>query len=590
MPRTRPTRPYVNRLKSNLKAEQPWDIELGRKTLIVGSNASHKSSVTQSVELALTGSVDDVVGRSAVRSPDLLLTMVAGDTLSVEATLSNDKVCRYSVVEGKRPKSAAYSANVLPLRQVREALTGSAATAKRSFVKWVAAHVTESDVLNLLPKDLHKRFKQLADPEASAIDNLLHVLDFVSKQQRGASKEAKGAQTIVSELEGSLTNVPDEALIDALESQLQQFGKASDISDVEILDEAIRQAREGVSLWQSEFNKHALPAAAEQVLYLAEADAMTTCPACSSDVGYQHLLSCLQHYQITLADDREGPSYEAAKDTLGAWKDELSKLLEMRSQVDIADHRAMLTKQYQDLISAKAAWDNITIARRRSEALTADAEAYKALKASCARAINALLLQRLDQFIERVDQYLPANWTFKIHNTDKVFRVGLKTGDGPFRAALSGAEWAAVTTAVAMGACESMGVEQPVVLIPEDRAWDSRTLAAVMRGFGAFDGQVILASTIRPHGRPSNVWTIINLDKTPLLEPTPEPAAEEERQVLFIEEVQPEPAPEPEQATAEPAAEPAAKPAPKKVRRRKKKLRAVPTQLAEELPSLPRLQ
>ena len=570
-----PTRPYVKHIQSNLKAKQSWEIELGQKTLIVGSNASHKSSVTQSVELALTGSVDDVVGRSAVRSPGLLLTMVAGDTLDVVATLSNDKVCRYSVVEGKRPKSAVYSADILPLRQVREALTGSAATARCAFVKWVAAHVTQKDVLSLLPKELHKRFKQLADPEASAIDNLLHVLDFVSKQQRGASKEAKGAQTIVAELESSLTDVPDMALLEALGSQLRQFGATCEIPDVEALDEAIRQARENVALWQTEFGKHALPAAAEQVLYLAEADAMNSCPACSSDVGYHHLFSCLQHYQVALADDREGPSYETAKETLGAWKDELAQLLESRSQLDVADHRAIVEKQYQDLVAAKASWDNITIARRRAEALTADAEAFKALKDSCTQAIQQLLDDRLDPFIERVDQYLPANWTFKIQNTDKVFRVGLKTGSGPFRAALSGAEWAAVTTAVAMGACGAMGVERPIVLIPEDRAWDSRTLAAVMRGFGSFDGQVILASTIRPHGRPSGAWTIINLDKAPLLqeeEPTPAPT------LTLVESV--EEAPEPE-----PAPEVAPKPKVKR-RRKSRKTTVKPTVIAEELPRL----
>jgi hypothetical protein len=580
------TRPFVRRIKSNLKSPTPWEIEIGQKTLIVGSNASHKSSVTQSVEIALTGSVDDVVGRTAVRSPELLLTMVADDILSVEATLSNDKVCRYDVRKGKRPKAAPYSADILPLRQVREALTGSAATAKRAFVKWVAAHVTQDDVLSLLPKDLHKRFKQLADPEASAIDNLLHIFDFVSKQQRGALKEAKGAQTIVDELENSLTEIPDEKLLTSLANQLEQFGRSAGVSDVRALDEAIEQTRENVSLWQSEFNKQALPAAAEQLLYLAEADALDTCPACASEVGYEHLYTCLKHYQVLLSDDSEGPSYAKAKETLAAWKDELSRLLELRSYADVADHRAMIEKQYQELVVAKARWDNINLARRRAEALTADAEAFSSLKKHCSEAIQGLLDTRLDQFTVRVDQYLPANWTFKIQSTDKVFRVGLKTGSGPFRAALSGAEWAAVTTAVAMGACESMGVERPIVLIPEDRAWDSRTLAAVMRGFGSFEGQVIIASTIRPHGRPSSAWTIINLDKEPLLtkkaqtppstpptDPTP-PNSSDSSEAAPAEEVK---APTPKVKT-------------KTRRRRKQKSKsapmAKPTTIAQELPRL----
>lgn len=594
-------RPYVTRVVSNLKSDlkDPWEIEIGQKTLIVGSNASHKSSVTQSVELALTGSVDDVVGRTAVKSPDLLLTMVPGDTLTCTATLSTEQVCGYTIKAGKRPKSAAFSQDTLPLRQVREALTGSALTARRAFVQWVAAHISEQDVLDLLPKTLHKRFKQLADEESSAIDNLLHVLDYVSGKQRDAAREAKGAALIVEELEGTLTDVPDEELIATLASQLRQFGKMSH-ENLNGIDDAISDVRQSIAMWEEASSHHKLPAAAEQLLYLAEADALTECPACASEVGYHHLQNCLSHYQAALLDDSEGPSYEDAKAALASWKDELARLLDLKSQADVLDHYNMISEQYEELLQAKSAWDNITVARRRAEALMSDAEEFKSLKDYCTKAISKLLDSRLEGFVRRVDRFLPSNWTFQIESTNKTFRVGLKTGPGPFRAALSGVEWATVTTAVAMGACEYMGAQRPIVLIPEDRAWDPRTLGHVMRAFSRFDGQVILASTIRPLGRPSKEWTIINLDNTPLFEgakaepTTPRKTPKKKKAVTAKAKSEP---------AVESKAKPTAKPdttkvdlkAPVKTIRRKAKAKkadlpkppkALPTRVAEELPRL----
>ena len=76
-------RPYIQTVKSNLKSPdgQSWTANLSQRTLIVGSNASHKSSVLQAIELALTGAVDDVVWRSVVRDAALLGTMAPGDVL-----------------------------------------------------------------------------------------------------------------------------------------------------------------------------------------------------------------------------------------------------------------------------------------------------------------------------------------------------------------------------------------------------------------------------------------------------------------------------------------------------------------------------
>ena len=83
------TRPYVENVYSNLKSPRPngdaWSIDIGPKTLLVGSNTSHKSTVVQAIELAIAGSADDIIGRSIVSDAALLLTLAPGDELGVTA-------------------------------------------------------------------------------------------------------------------------------------------------------------------------------------------------------------------------------------------------------------------------------------------------------------------------------------------------------------------------------------------------------------------------------------------------------------------------------------------------------------------------
>ena len=157
-------------------------------------------------------------------------------------------------------------------------------------------------------------------------------------------------------------------------------------------------------------------------------------------------------------------------------------------------------------------------------------EEYKAAKKVCEEAVGNLVRVFGETFSDAVSSFLPDGWDFGIELEDQgrdVFRMGLRRGD-KLCCALSGAEWAAVTTAIAMQMTKNNNA--PSVLIPEDRAWDGSTLSAVMRAFSKFDGQVIMASTIRPKGRSPKHWTIIDMDKwlEEQIEGKPEEEVEEE--------------------------------------------------------------
>ena len=162
-----------------------------------------------------------------------------------------------------------------------------------------------------------------------------------------------------------------------------------------------------------------------------------------------------------------------------------------------------------------AQWDGIASARQKMLSMQTETETYKALKVACEETIGKLLGQQAEKFSARVQKYLPKDWKFSIELVDsgrEVFRMGL-VRDGRLHAALSGAEWTSVVTAIAMAVSDTLPDNYPAVLVPEDRAWDAKTIAAVMRGYSDFSGQVVMASTTRPSGRTPKGWTIIDMDE-----------------------------------------------------------------------------
>ena len=83
--------------------------------------------------------------------------------------------------------------------------------------------------------------------------------------------------------------------------------------------------------------------------------------------------------------------------------------------------------------------------------------------------------------------------------------------DGELHTALSGAEWARLTIAVAAAKLRLTGHTGPSVLTPKERAWDPATLASAMRALSDAPGQVLLLSPIKPKGRLPKGWTMVEV-------------------------------------------------------------------------------
>ena len=588
-------RPYVKEIQSNLKSPcadgADWSMEIAPKTLLVGSNTSHKSSVIQSLELALAGSADDVVGRSAVTDASLLLTLAPGDKLGVTAHLTDDTVATYLAqqIDGavKRPSHAGPGSGALVHRQVREVLGGSATTQRKAFLRWASLDVQLDDVLAHLRVEVHAAYTDLAQHLGrgkDAVATLLAVIDYAGKRSRELAKEARGAEVVINEIGTNLQSRPTQEaedharnVVDKLQDLLEQAIQAHNPTGVtrQELDKSVAEAERAIRLWTEEVTRRtakvdqvnlALPAKPSHVegalasLDWAVTNNVDNCPTCNAAVGNQHIQACRFVHANTLEQwaqqnsaliegiEESSHTLREAQDTLGVWEKELARLdglavvpEEASSIPTVKECRDRLNAARQALSATEVAagkWNQLIAARKRGEALITEQSNYKDLVKMCNEAVGKILQEQVSCFCADVRSYLPDGWEFQIMlkaEKHEVFRMGLMR-EGRLHCALSGAEWVAVTTAIAMAVCQGVHRNEPVLLVPEDRAWDSVTLAAVMQGYADFDGQVVIASTVKPSGRTPKGWKVIDMDATSAAWRDPSKVAPDEEVPQLVEE------------------------------------------------------
>ena len=508
-----PTQSRIVSVVSNIKSPsgETWTLDLGeeRHTLLVGSNTSHKTSVINAIELAASGCADDISGRSAVRDAATLLTLAPADQLSAEAIWDDGSASTFSIErKGKTIKKPAHNPSetvALPLREVREVLSGGLDKARQAFLRWAAEDVTPEDVLAHLPTTMHAKYTDISEKmrKESVVDTLLAVNAYAAEE--------------------------------AYDLALRCRQSTKPTIDVAATTQQLTQARQAEAAWQAEVDR--LQAATEaaddgysQQAYIALKHAtshnLSQCPACSSNVGLAHLESCRDFYGARYeASNGANGKHQAAVDSLGGWKKEVDRLQTLLdeaapephtvlvpavSEEDARDQVHAARQVLADLERAVSRWGDMSAARDTAAAMEQESADYKQLASACTKAVGALLSTQTASFCVKVQQYLPKNWVFGVELEDsgrKVFRMGLKRG-GKLQCAPSGAEWATLTTAVAMVVAK----DATSLLIPEDRAWDPKTLKSVMQAFSKFPGQVMLASTTRPAGRLPKGWDMINMD------------------------------------------------------------------------------
>lgn len=529
------SRPFIEQLTSNLKTAdgRPRTAALGAKTLIVGPNGSGKSSIQQSLQLALLGSADDLVGRNEVRDSGMLMSMVSAERLAIHAKLSSGEDYTFIAKESGKPTHDAGVEASLPLHEIREVLAGGAATARKAFLGWAAKSVTAADVTEAVPAVYRSKYTDISASVGrgkSPVDALLATLEYVGKRQREASKEASGAEALLTSMAHDLDNAPTEDDI------AQALNRSRDAQRTLLSVRDIRRQQEGM-LGQiaslrvqlaKKMDDVSATSAEDRLFYESMATAsaiavnrgLDACPLCSSTVGKAHLGMCSGFYQDTVKS-LPAPGAQLNRAFLQEQLDlQLKKLEALPKDVLNFDEESLemasaaAQEHYLNLRNAADRWANLSKARDTVAEMTVESETYRSMKKELEGVVANLLKRVVDGFVAKVQSYLPTGWTFGMLLEDagkETFRLGLAQGK-KLRSALSGAEWATVTCAIAMAVSASVPTDRPVLVMPEDRGWDAVTLSKVLTSWSSFDGQVVIGTPTKPKKVPAG-WTVIELGK-----------------------------------------------------------------------------
>ena len=550
------SRPFVSQLTSNLKTldGRPRNLTLGAKTLVVGPNGSGKSSIQQSLQLALIGSADDLVGRDGVRDNGLLMSMVTADRLAIHAKLSSGEDYTFIAKDSGRPTHDAGIEAVLPLHQVREVLEGSAATARKAFLGWAASSITAGDVTESVSAVYRAKYADISARVGrgkSPVDALLATLEYVGKRQRDASKEASGAEALLTSMAHDLEEAPTEEMV--AEADTKRKAAQRTLAEVRAVKAQAAQLLTKVAQYRTVLAKAqpALPPApatdtADLTFYTSAATAsgiavergLDACPLCASAVGSTHLKACAEFYkaeaetmQRALEASRRSTSndnVEAIRAALKTALEELSALpAEVNADEPTLEREAQAAEEaYLETRNAAARWADLKRARDTVAEMTVESETYKGMKRELEGVVASLLKRIADGFVARVQANLPKDWKFGMlleDNGKETFRLGLWSGK-KLRSALSGAEWAAVTCALAMTIAADVPADRPVLVMPEDRGWDAATLGKVLTAWSKFEGQVVIGTPTKPKKVPAE-WTVIELggavEEEPVVETAP---------------------------------------------------------------------
>lgn len=564
---------WIAAVRSNVKGGVAC--KLGPRVLIIGDNSSGKSSIVNAIELAETAKASDIAGRLLVsREADLMALAPGREGILFAQIAHNDgatSVFTCSSIRGTRKASHQVALGVdpdrvLPLRAVRDAILGSADTARRFFLKHAVGDVSVDDIYKRLPPQLvpvldavriggKTPFKELAKKDA--VSALLGALEVVKDEARAKTTEANAAAKIVDAGTQGLAPEPTAA---ELEAAKQRIASAQSALTAVSLAATVQDARTRLAKVVEEGRQ----ATTERA---ALAEALNALPELTqSDAGLKALIDVLTWMVATEVDHCVAcgtpgigatlpQRLEAAKLHTAAATGTVSRRLELSNRINALTNQLDVSRTVYEELSkqvalaeqasasatletAKAELDAAQVEMARLTALAGQwtqqrtqrasghdaglrATLLKDLAKQLSTVVAALLDGAVGAFSSRVTSYLPTTDVFSLRLREgerEVLQLGLfdvsggaadPEPEGVLRTALSGAEWARVTLAIA--AAISEGYEGVTVLIPEDRAWHPRTLTEVLKALSNAPGQVILAHPTPPTEVPPG-WQVIDVD------------------------------------------------------------------------------
>lgn len=561
---------FVSQVQSNLKSGAK--INLGPRTLIIGPNGSGKSAIVGAIELALAGFVSDITGRERVKAGIELLTLApSDDDLWSQVEITDNRggdslVSRASTsIERNRStggaKTAVHVAPVIPVKfpiaDIKEALSGKPETARNWLLLQVGGDIKEKTILAAFLNDksrgLYSSFT--AGFAGTPVNKLLAAKDTVASKSRSLGAEATGAEKMARNADADLPVAPTDEEIDELkheqaaaQRELWQFQQASS-NDVARL-QGVKNSAYG--RWEAAYSEYekaesaynaaasdmppipdgvALADGALKVIDACFDAGLTDCPVCSSpltqegvegqwrvhtslvasaaDARQKSAAASMAHQRLGNAT-RNLQSAQAAYDKAEAdYQTALQKPTATGDGIELAGILDEISNELTAAQKVQAQWTLVKQLRQKAVVLREEAEDYKALSVAVKDVIASLVEKLRRDFIDKVQSFLPEKDVFDLQLFDDeraVSRFGF-IRNGSLHTALSGAEWARLTLALAASVSKE---DELNVIIPEDRAFDARTLTEVIYALSASPEQIILCSPVEPEAIPES-WTVIRL-------------------------------------------------------------------------------
>lgn len=544
---------HVSHVSGNLKGGV--DAELGEKTIIVGVNGAGKSRILNTLELALLGFASDIVGRAEVRREADLVTLTDDDSLSVSATLSDGRVAQWSTEKtdtgAKRAKHVKPISVTFPVSEVRSALAGSVETARKWLLSRVALDVSREDVTKWLSSEEAERYTAIAgEVQASTeVDVLLGVAAAVGAKVRQAKAEIKATETGCEKMAADLSPEPVQSQLDAAEKEASalwttyqaatQHGnlergmegvrelRRTAIEAIEHFDQLRERYGDGAPPTESELLLRTIRETMVGVLTLHIDNDVVDCFVCGTQGPFDHTARRHENQDALHAQDSKFTVHsakETAETAIHAFREATrshEESLESRpatsmSAEDIESAWREASEKHQSLRETSARWESVRSSRDTVMNLREDIHELEGLQKACSAAVDRLLKTSTESFVKKVQSYLPKSDKFVLQLVDgnkEVCRFGFDR-DGVLHTALSGAEWARLTLALACASVDMGAADTLRIFTPEERAFDPATLTTVLRALSDAPGQVVMTSPVKPKGRLPKGWTLIEVDGT----------------------------------------------------------------------------
>jgi hypothetical protein len=212
---------HVAAVSFNIKGENVVDLALSPRTLIIGPNGSRKSSITDAVRFATSGTIADMNGREVVADDGLISTLTSGKELFARVVLSDGRQSQSTLTKGKK-KSPPTLPEVVdwPLDRVKAAFSASPDTTRRFLLGLVAEGIDDPAIdlalaSHAVPYREFLKTSGFYKPNSAPLDALTATIDYTKKRAADLKKEADGVEKHGQDMASGLGPEPTEAAVKA---------------------------------------------------------------------------------------------------------------------------------------------------------------------------------------------------------------------------------------------------------------------------------------------------------------------------------------------------------------------------------------